>query len=308
MPMKKNKAKRRRALDLLPLGIAFAAFFTIAVVAARVVMWDGDKHIDSARKLEQLFLDADYDLAAIRSGAKVPRLFIKSLPPDFNMIEPRAEKKRVFIKFLLPLVLLKNEELREERERAAAAIARKNPGEAEREYLAGLHEKYKTTSAAGLLAKLDEVPVSLALAQAIEETGWGESRFLIHGNALFAEWTWSADGMIPKSRGAGKTHRVKSFPTLYDSIGSYVANLNAGAHYADFRKCRNHQRAGGKRHLAGLECAWALRRYSTKGAAYVKSLELIIRANNLHDFDAARLADGDAKGAAGQQYAGRRAK
>ena len=306
--MKKNKAKRRRALDLLPLGIAFAAFFTIAVVAARVVMWDGDKHIDSARKLEQLFLDADYDLAAIRSGAKVPRLFIKSLPPDFNMIEPRAEKKRVFIKFLLPLVLLKNEELRAERARAAAALRRKNPGEAELEYLAGLHGKYNTATAEALLAKLDEVPVSLALAQAIEETGWGESRFLIHGNALFAEWTWSADGMIPKSRGARKTHRVKSFPTLYDSIESYAANLNANAHYADFRKCRNLQRAGGRRHLAGLECAGTLHRYSSQGLAYVKSLELIIRANNLYDFDAARLADEDEGGAQGHQYADRRKK
>ena len=34
---------------------------------------------------------------------------------------------------------------------------------------------------------MDIVPVSLAIAQAAKETGWGTSRFAIEGNALI--WT-----------------------------------------------------------------------------------------------------------------------
>ena len=46
---------------------------------------------------------------------------------------------------------------------------------------------------------MDIIPVSLAIAQAAKETGWGTSRFAIEGNALFGQWTWkSNDGIKPK--------------------------------------------------------------------------------------------------------------
>ena len=38
-----------------------------------------------------------------------------------------------------------------------------------------------------LKIRMDEVPVSLAIAQAAKETGWGTSRFAQEGNALI--WT-----------------------------------------------------------------------------------------------------------------------
>ena len=44
---------------------------------------------------------------------------------------------------------------------------------------------------------MDEVPVSMAIAQAAKETGWGTSRFAQEGNALFGQWTWSGEGIKP---------------------------------------------------------------------------------------------------------------
>ena len=43
-----------------------------------------------------------------------------------------------------------------------------------------------------LKIRMDEVPVSLALAQAAKETGWGTSS-CSRGNALFGQWTWWED-------------------------------------------------------------------------------------------------------------------
>ena len=37
---------------------------------------------------------------------------------------------------------------------------------------------------------MDMIPVSIALAQAAKESGWGTSRFALEGNAIFGQWTW----------------------------------------------------------------------------------------------------------------------
>ena len=48
--------------------------------------------------------------------------------------------------------------------------------------------------------RMDIIPVSIALAQAANETGWGTSRFALEGNALFGQWTWSKKGITPKNK------------------------------------------------------------------------------------------------------------
>ena len=47
---------------------------------------------------------------------------------------------------------------------------------------------------------MDEIPVSLAIAQALKRQVWGTSRFAQEGNALFGQWTWSGEGLKPKTR------------------------------------------------------------------------------------------------------------
>ena len=50
--------------------------------------------------------------------------------------------------------------------------------------------QYKADNLDALLIKADEIPVSLALAQAVIESGWGTSRFAYEGNALFGQYVW----------------------------------------------------------------------------------------------------------------------
>ena len=48
-----------------------------------------------------------------------------------------------------------------------------------------------------LKTRMDIIPVSIALAQAAKESGWGTSRFALEGNAIFGQWTWNGKGIAP---------------------------------------------------------------------------------------------------------------
>ena len=289
-------AKRFWKRDYIPLYIAGILFAIIASVSGIVVAHDTNKNIDSYRKMQQIFFDAKYDLKKIRNGEMdVPRIFIPNLPSDFNMIESQKEKKEMFIKFLLPLLLLKNEEIMAQRKRVIA-IGDKikkggKPTASEQTFLNDVRTEYKTDSnnIDDILIKLDEMSVSMAIGQAIQETGWGESRFLIKGNALFAEWTWGGEGMLPRARKSGLIHRIKTFPTLYHSVESYAKNLNRTKYYAGFRQMRSKLRAEGKS-LDGAYLMSSMLRYSTEGNKYILDVKKIIQANRLNDFDKVKLA------------------
>ena len=77
-----------------------------------------------------------------------------------------------------------------------------------------------------LKIRMDEIPVSLALAQAAKETGWGTSRFAIEGNALFGQWTFSGEGIKPAGADPSDgSHKVMKFKVLKASVRAYQRNL-----------------------------------------------------------------------------------
>ena len=142
-----------------------------------------------------------------------------------------------------------------------------------------------------LLKRVDIVPVSLALAQSATESGWGTSRFAQKGNALFGQWTWKKHaGIIPKEREPGRNHAIRAFNELYQSVASYIENLNVSAHYSDFRNARAALRTvsapNGK---WGYILAGYLSAYSEEGLDYVKKIRVIIKLNSFSDFETSQL-------------------
>ena len=135
---------------------------------------------------------------------------------------------------------------------------------------------------------MDEVPVSLALAQAAKETGWGTSRFAQEGNALFGQWTWSGEGLKPKDSDKNTGHKVMKFNVLQASVRAYQRNLNTHSTYRAFRKARADLRDQGK-NLDSIILSQFLDQYAETGEKYVEVLQKIIKQNNLQDFDDAKL-------------------
>ena len=140
-----------------------------------------------------------------------------------------------------------------------------------------------------LKVRMDIVPVSLALAQAAKETGWGTSRFAIEGNALFGQWTWSGEGIKPAGiNPEDGNHKVMKFKVLKASVRAYQRNLNTHGSYKEFRSARANMRDDDK-FLDSLILAEYLDKYAATGKEYTKIIKQIIKQNNLQDFDRVKL-------------------
>lgn len=255
----------------------------------------------AARSVEDLklsFQRLGYELPSVGAGW-VPRLSVAGLPKDLPELEDPAERKRLFLQTLLPLVLTVNEELRSAR-RKVVELSDKIAagGQLESEDAAWLEEleaRYrierdsKASAAKTLLRRLDEVPVAMALAQGAVESGWGTSRFAQEGNALFGQRTWKQDtGLVPEARREDHEFRVRRYGAPLESVWSYVHNLNTSPAYQDWRKRRAELRAAGKELSAGALLP-ALAPYSEKGAEYVEMLGEMIRDEKLGRFQKAKL-------------------
>jgi len=146
----------------------------------------------------------------------------------------------------------------------------------------------KNNDLAKLKIRMDEIPVSLAIAQAAKETGWGSSRFAQEGNALFGQWTWSGEGIKPLEVEKDKKHKVAKFKILKASVRAYQRNLNTHGSYRQFRSARANMRDNDEG-LDSLLLADYLDKYAATGKEYTKIIKQIIKQNNLQDFDKVKL-------------------
>ena len=135
---------------------------------------------------------------------------------------------------------------------------------------------------------MDEIPVSLAIAQAAKETGWGTSRFALEGNALFGQWTFSNDGIKPLAQDDNTNHKVMKFNILQASVRAYFRNLNTHSSYREFRKFRAAARDNDEK-LNSIFLADFLDKYAATGVEYTKVIKIIIKQNSLQDFDDSKL-------------------
>lgn len=236
----------------------------------------------SSPQLEALFARHGYDDWPPQS---VPALAVRTLPPDLAAL-PVQERKGLFFRSLLPLVVAENTRLW--RLRGWLLQLQQRGEEDYPPRLRQLAREYRIDPQlegeqllAALLRRVDVVPTGLVLAQAANESGWGTSRFSREGNNLFGEWTWdAARGIVPKQRAKGAQHYVRRFESLRASVRSYMHNLNSGHAYARLRGLRAQLRAQGREPDA-LVLAGALERYSARGSAYVEEIRAMIRGNRL---------------------------
>lgn len=272
-----------------------ASLAGVAVPPAAVAVEAGTVQVASAAALSRRFTEMGYVLAAVRSGrGEVPRVILANFPDDLVALPTVGQRKALFIQAMLPLILHANEEVTLDRERLLAILEKPETrrSAADRAWLMDLAEYYEADpdDPVDLVRRVDVVPLSLALAQAAEESGWGTSRFALEGNAVFGQWTFNEDaGLLPDNRAAGKTHYVRVFDGLLYSVAGYLHNLNTHPAYVAFRNRRQYMREHtGEFDSLGL--ANTLLYYSERRAGYVAGIREIIEANSLQAYDRAKLA------------------
>jgi Bax protein len=244
----------------------------------------------SASTIKQLFEDTDYNLKDVRKKKLVKPVALTLLPQEIKMIESTKKRKEFFIQIILPLIIKENNNIRIDRKTLFNIINKSNNSISEKKWLEKKYKQYgiKSGDLSSLKIRMDEIPVSLAIAQAAKETGWGTSRFAQEGNALFGQWTWSGEGLKPKDAKEGEGHKVMKFNVLQASVRAYQRNLNTHSTYRGFRKARAELRDQGKP-LDSLELSKYLNKYAETGNKYVEILQKIIVQNKLKDFDDAKL-------------------
>lgn len=234
---------------------------------------------------------------------EVPRTFLARLPESLPELADAKKRKQQFVSAMLPIILRANELIIADRGRLLAIRDRIEQagaaGKRQRKWLETVARTHRVELSSPatleqidlLLFRVDVIPPSLALAQAAMESGWGTSYFAQEGNALFGEWTWNQEeGILPRARDDGKTHKIKSFEYLLDSVRSYMRNLNRHKSYRELRD----RRAELREHnlvVTGTALAPALVDYSERGADYVSDILSIINYNDLDGLDSARLLE-----------------
>ncbi len=220
---------------------------------------------------------------------------ISELPDDFSEIQDVPTKKKLFYLVTLPLIYNSNTSIMQERRMVInieKKFARKELNKNETDEIIRLSKKYKldyseinTKLFRKLKQRINIIPVSLALGQAIIESGWGQSRFATEGNALYGQWTTSEDkGIIPQDRDEDKSHAVLKFKNLSESVEAYMFNINTHQAYYNFRVIRRIDERIKYTDPISMKVKY-LAAYAEIGDKYVDKLELIIASNNLQEFD-----------------------
>ena len=244
----------------------------------------------------------------------VPRAMIVGISDRWRKNAPTlpvSTKKEIFYRFMLPLVVHANTMVVDRRERLQRlADTIKAGGKLTvdddtwlREIAVVLRiadrDKIKQMTDAAALAKitdqalykLDVIPAGLVLGQAAYESGYGTSRFAAEGNALFGQWTFGGEGLVPEQqRKQLGDHRIASFEWPFDSVRGYFINLSSHPAYEEFRRLRAKRKAAGKP-LRSLDLAEGLKNYSERGQKYVDTLKSVIRVNKLDIADDAVFRD-----------------
>ncbi len=205
---------------------------------------------------------------------EVEPYLLKSLPKDFSKL-PSAERKKLFIKVLIPIAVTVNMRFMQEHqmfEKIADKIENHETlSSTDKKILEYGYRKYRCHTIRDLLIKSGGVPVSLLIAQAGIESGWGKSRFAIYYNNIY--------GIHKKHPRPGDI--VVHFKSLYDSTVEYILNLDRSPAYKRFRLAR--YRMGD--YYNPYKLAEYLSLYSTKRFKYIKLIKNVIAANNLTSYD-----------------------
>ena len=240
----------------------------------------------TVKSLQQNKFIENFQIDHIRETKTIPNVIVAKLPKDLKSIKSIKNRKDLFIKITLPLIVKENEKLLSLNKKIKSL--KNSFGQIPRKkaiWVKQLMIEYKADTLDELLIKVDEIPVSLALAQAVIESGWGTSRFAYEGNALFGQYVWgsSKNGIIPNDRETDAKFKIKSFNSLSDSVASYMKNLNTNFHYHEFRINRFVLRSNNLA-LRGSDLAEYLLSYSIEDN-YTDKIKNIIEINNFEDFE-----------------------
>ena len=248
-------------------------------------------YISESSEMMEIFNKYQFSVDNLLNNQSANLVIFSSLPDDFMQIQPVIERKRLFINTLIPIIYSENLQILNDRKRILDWWRESDGENFSRDFwpqwLFELSEKYASSDSnlGNLLVRVDIIPLSLALAQAAIESGWGTSRYSREGNAVFGQYTFDeSKGLKPRNRNMDEEFFIKKFSNLSESVRSYLKNINTHLAYADFREERKKLRMSGE-NLSGYKLVNFLKDYSERKEFYIKDVKEIMTSNNFQKFD-----------------------
>ena len=279
-------------MKFAPLKPKFFIFFLGLLLSPFFFLSQG---FESWNQLEIYFKKNNFDPFTITEQELNYLPILSSLPSDFDQLQDVKLKKKLFYLITLPIIHESNRLILKDRKMVInieKKFLRADLNENEVNETVRIAVKYKLDYSTidlklfrDLKQRINIIPVSLALAQAIVESGWGQSRFALEGNALYGQWTTNEQkGIIPEDRDEDKTHAVRKFENLQQSVQAYMHNINTHRAYYSFRVVRRIAERVQYTDPISAKVKF-LAAYAEIGQEYVDKLELIIESNKLREFD-----------------------
>ncbi len=213
--------------------------------------------------------------------------------PDFAAYEQVDEMKAAFIDYLSPIIEYNNDKILDKRNRLQNIHDKLESGrtltyfekswlkQTAKDFNVKLKKKGDLEVTQDLLAKVDIIPVSLAVAQAAQESSWGRSRYAVQANNLFGQWCYKRGcGVVPAKRPKDAKHEVRKFDNVSTAIRSYIHNLNSHHKYEKLRTLRAQLRKSDKS-IEGEDLVEGLLYYSEQREKYIKDIRLMLKQYKL---------------------------
>ncbi len=231
-------------------------------------------------------------LFQIRKAGRLLDLQALNLPDDLSRY-PADKRTSLFITLVLSHAVVSNEKILNQRKKLIQFILDRDRSKyispQRQGWFKTLAKEYKQPEASPeqLLDYVDIIPVSMTIAQAITESGWGTSRFAQQGNALYGQHLpINSTGKYITSLYGGV--RVAVFDSLLQCTQSYVLNLNTSKAYTQLRNIRKMIRDQGKV-PDGHSLAAGLLNYSEIGEEYIRDIRLLIGKYELSGLEGVEL-------------------
>ncbi len=202
---------------------------------------------------------------------------------DFRNVNPET-RKELFILQILPAIVITREQLLDELHHVvfieSRMISKKSISNADSIFLNTIMQKYNADSLGELKKRIYPHPISLALAQAALESGWGTSNIFRNGKNVFGVMSFSTDdarSLIQYTEGDDERY-LRTYDSIKESVEHYFLLI---ATVSSYKKIRQKRWEGG----ASPNLVKYLSRYHDSTDQYAEMAQSIIASNNLERYD-----------------------
>lgn len=221
---------------------------------------------------------AHLDSVQLLDSIAVKPILYRSVP-DLSQLSVE-ERKKAFLSIMVPSLLVADLKRDSLRVMTNYYLAKEVWDQEDSLEFTQIWNSFNPADTSDLLVRLKSPPHSLALAQAIIESGWGTSRFFTKANNVYGVWSYrtTEPRISAELTRSSSPVFLRKYDNISEAVDDYYRLLSTARPYRNFRKVLSVSDNP-------YELADALIHYSELKHEYIRRLKSVIRSNKLVQYD-----------------------